>query len=299
MATPQNELTEEAILPGMPDEPEIIPAEEIEGLDLSGETTVEEVKDEPAEDPARLREEVEARAHNWVDRDEWIASGKDPKFWNDAASFNDFNRKSAAVQSRENRELRQRLDRMERDQRIKEDAEREARQNLARQSLALELKQAREDNDWDKAFEVQNKILDLRFAEETTPKAKPNENPEAVAAFNAFLSANPVLKTDEKLQRAVARQVKLIIDANGPGQPAEVLSEAWDEVKRMYPERFRKSTAPPMADTGGTQSRQVNGRDWNSLKPQVKAEYEKFLRDNPGIKRENILKRFPDSYFRS
>ena len=307
MATPQNEMSgstaPEDLIPGMPDEPEVDVSEEVAGLDLSGEPaeTIEETTEEPAKvDESRLKEEVEARAHNWVDKDEWVAQGKDPKFWNDAAAFNDFNRKSAAVMSRENRELRQRLEKIERDNRIKEEAEREARENLARESLNLEFKQAKEDNDWDRAFEIQNKLLDLKLSTAVKPQVKTPENPEAAKAFHAFIDSHPAVKVEgSPIQRKWAQQVKLIIDSNGPGDPAGVMAEAWENVQTFWPKLFAKPNGAPMADTGGTQSRPSTGRDWSNLKPQVRAEYDKFLRDNPGMKKDNLLKRFPAEYFRN
>lgn len=295
---PKDEVNE--ILPGMAEDEQI--PEGLDALDLSGEgviTSEDTETDVPKVDEAQVKEESEASEHGWQNKEEWVASGKDAAKWRPASEFNDFRRQAAPLLAKENQELRRRLENIERNQRIKDEAEREARENLARESLNLELKQAREDNDWDRAFEVQNKLFDLRFKNSETPKAQPQANPQAEAALNAFMAANPVIKTDTMLQRKIQQQVKLIIDANGPGDPVEVLDEAWDNVKRLYPEKFRRSTTPAMADTGGSQGRPTNGRSWNNLKPNVRAEYDQFIRDNPAVKRESLLPKFPAEWFRS
>jgi len=277
-------------------EPEVFSAEE--GYVVEDEAVKPETETKPA--VADHKEEDEAREFGWVNKEEWVAQGKPEKNWRPASDFNAFRQQAAPVLARENRELRARLAKIEKDNQIKSDADAEARQNIVRESLNLRFQQAKDNNDWDEAFKVQQEMVDLKFAEAAKPKPQPAQpDPETAEAFKNFVARNKIVETDTKLQRALARQVKLILDTGtGSDDAATTLDDAWDEVKRMYPEKFRRQTAP-MADTGGTTAAHVNGRSWNDLKPDVKKEYERFLRDNPQVKRENLMKRFPPDYYRS
>lgn len=305
---PVNELSKpEQDLPGtLPDDDDLAfapPAERFTAED--GYVTTEESESEPAAPAAKTpaaddpEEATRARQFGWVDRQEWIDAGKPEKNWRPAADFNAFREQAAPILARENRELRQEIKRIQESIRIKDEAEGEARKHLARESLLLELKQARENNDWDRAFEINEKLVDLKIEEKAAPKpAVPPADAETIKTFTAFIERNPVLKTDTKLQKFLAREVKLILDSGtADNDTEETLDDAWDSVKRRYPERFSKSA--PIADTGGTSGANAPGRAWNDLKPKVKAEYEHFMRENPAIKRENLLKRFPADYFRS
>ena len=301
-STPENDLGAgiEDVLPGMQDVLDADP--ELASIDTSGELPSEnEEVAEVAVPEVDEQQEAEARQYGWMNKEEWVASGKPEKQWRPAEEFNAFRVQAASVFAKENRELRLKVERMERDQQIKAEAEAEARRELQKESLRLSLARAREENDWDAAEKISEQLLDLKLEEKTRPaKAQPAANPAAAASMQNFLNANPVFKTDKTLQRRLHNEVESIIKLEGDNSDVDyILNEALDAVRRMYPEKFQRK--PSMADTGGTSGASTNtnnGMGWNDLKPDVRRQYEQML--GGGVTKENLLKRlrqYPNLYF--
>lgn len=295
----------EELLPGMlPDEIEVDPA--VAAIDTSGEVPAEDIDAEPDQQPANAgadpKEEEEARSYGWVNKEEWLAQGKPEKGWRPAAEFNSFREQAASVFSKENKILREKIERLEADREVQKQAEADARRNLQKEALALKLRQAREDNDWDAADKITEELLDLKLEEKARPAPQQTANPKAAEDFKAFLDSNPVFKTDEGLQEALALEVRSLIAVRGTGDPASVLNKANERVRRMYPEKFQK---PKHAMADGDGGNAGGGNDggptlgWGDLKPDVRRQYEGMLGN--GVTKENLLKRlrqYPNVYFR-
>jgi hypothetical protein len=258
----------------------------------------EAATDEPIVDDSA---EVEARQNGWVDKDQWVENHGNEKGWKPADEFLDFRRNFLPILSKENREYRERIKKLEDALAKRDEQEAESRRNLERSTLQIQLRQAREENDWDKADEVANKLLDLKLTEK--PKAAPSVpalDPEVQAGVMDFGKRNSWLQTDPRLAKVFARQLKVIVESDPNLAPIEALEDAKDMVKRLYPEKFPSGRRTAMAEGGGESG--ASGRttrSWSQLKPEVRAEYDKFVEMNPEIKRENLLKRFGPEMFRS
>lgn len=290
---PDNEVGGgEDLLPGMlPDEIEVDPALAL--IDTSGEVPSEDPDAEPekpAEEAVDPKEEEEARSYGWVDKSEWLAQGKPEKQWRPAAEFNAFRSQAASVFSKENRALREKVERLEAEAEVRKQVEADARRNLQKEALALKLRQAREDNDWDAADRITEELLDLKLEEKARPAPQQAANPKAAEEFKAFLDTNALYKTDESLQEALALEVRSLIQVRGTADPAGVLAKANERVRRMYPEKFQKPTHA-MADGDGTSGVSDGGTalGWGDLKPDVRRQYEAMLGN--GITKEGLLKR--------
>src|SRR4029077_181322 len=117
----------------------------------------------------------------------------------------------------------------EREQEKKDRAESQSR--YERENLKAQLKQAREDNDWDKVDEISDKLLDLKVAEkapQAAVKAQPID-PEVQRDFTEFADRNPWVKTDKKLAKLFAVQLKNVMDAGA----ADSIPEAMETAKKM------------------------------------------------------------------
>ena len=84
----------------------------------------------------------------------------------------------------------------------------------------------------------------------------------------------------------------------------ELLDEATDRVKREYPEKFGRQTRAAMNESDGFNGHdRGNVRRWSDLRPDVRTTLEQMIADNPGMKRESVLRRCaedsdPSQYFR-
>ncbi len=269
------------------------------------EPKVDEEQGESSKAAEPDKTEQEALAAGWVTKQEWVERHGSEKGWKPATDFMDVRRNLMPLVQRENRELRAKLDALEAKIAEKDATEAKARADYERSSLKLELKQAREDGDWDRVEALTDKMLDLKVAEKAAPVARsgsaPTPNPEVQRAFVDFASANKWVNTDDALARQFAIEVKNIIEAT-PKLPIEdVLREAKEALVSRYPHKFNgRRTA--MAESSGSPG---NGsgtgrRSWSDLKPEYREAYnDKYFQMNPEVKRENLLRHMPADAFRN
>jgi hypothetical protein len=299
---PDNEFVGSADLPGAEDDNPIVT------LSADGDPESNEIveSDSPhAASEDQVNEETEARASGWVSREEWISSHGNEKGWKPAADYNDFRKNFLPIVQRENRELRQKLDALTKTIGQEQSEKQQAKQRLERESLKLELRQAREDGDWDKVEELSDKMFDLRVAQ-VAPQQVPQEqqvDPEVRSQFEDFAAQNQWLKTDKDLATDFAVNLKQIIDARIPGMSMDdCMQRARRTTIAMNQDKFNRRTRPAMADSGGSPgvSRGTGmQKSWNDLRPEVKRELESMIADNPGLTRAGVLKNCDPSHFRN
>jgi hypothetical protein len=303
MATAQAAIKQEPAIPAnefSSDDDPLVVVETESAVEVDTELDVEDRKaSAPAVDP---KIETEARDGGWVSKEEWVETHGSERGWKSAEDYVDFRRAFVPILSKDNKALREEVRKLK-EQLDKRDADEAAsRVEFQKQSLQLELRQARENNDWDKADEIAGKLLDLKLAEK--PKAVPSAqpvDPQVQQDFLAFQERNAWIKTDQRLARIFGIQLKSVMEMDPTTPVPEALEQARDMTKRLYPEKFPRRTA--MAESGGDapagSRRQVS---WSQLKPDVRQTYEKFIEDTPGLTRELLLKRFArdnPEFFRS
>jgi len=282
-------------------------APENEFLDLNPPQIEEETPEIEAQPEAPSEDakaaEVEARSNGWVSKDEWVENHGSEKGWKSAEDYVDFRRNFLPILSKENKELRKQVTEMATKLAERERREQEAEATLARERLKYELKAAREDGDRDREDEIIDKMLDLKVAAKTAPAAPvaPAVNPEVEREVLDFQARNPWFNTDHKLSRVFTAQVGALKQADPAMGVTEVLNEAKDIVRRMYPEKFPSGRRTAMAEAGGeSNATRVNGqRSWADVKPEYREAYnDRYFEMNPEIKRENVLRRLPADAFR-
>ena len=305
MATPQAATPDKAVIPRNEFASEDDPL-----VDVSTDTSVDLDQETPSQEEsegAKVAEDVaeqEARQSGWVSKDEWVETHGSDRGWKSASDYVDFRKAFVPILSKENKELREKIKKLEERDAQREQAEAESKRNFERSSLQLELRQARDNNDWDKADEIAGKLLDLKLAEK--PKAVPPPqaiDPEIQRDFLEFQGRNPWLKTDKRLAQVFGVQLKGIMETGGFDSIPDALESARDMVKRMYPEKFPAARRSAMAESGGESHTGAKRTvSWSQLKPDVRQVYDKFVADTPGVTREMLLKRFASDnpeFFRS
>ena len=282
-------------------------APENEFLDLNPPQIEEEppeIEAAPTEPSEEVKEaEVEARNNGWVPKEQWVETHGTDKGWKSAEDFVEFGRNFGPIIRKENKELRKQVAEMAQKLAERERKEQEAEATLARERLKYELKAAREDGDRDREDEIIDKMLDLKVAAKTAPAAQvaPPVNPEVEREVLDFQARNPWFNTDQKLSRVFTAQVAMLKQADPAMGVTEVLGEARDIVRRMYPEKFPAGRRAAMAEAGGESNTvRVNGqRSWADVKPEYREAYnDRYFEMNPEIKRENVLRRLPADAFR-
>jgi hypothetical protein len=296
---PPNEFLDASVTTP-PSEDVVVDTNDDVTIEVAPESTETEVEAKPEPKTPEVEPEVEqeARSSGWVSKDEWLEAHGSDKGWKSASDYVEFRRNFLPIISKENKELRKRLEQLERERATERTQQEQAKAQLAREQLRLEMRAAREDGDWDKVDALTEKLLDLRVAEKPKPAPGPVPiDPEVQRDYNEFAKRNPWLNTDKRLTKVFAIQLKGIMDTGAADSIPEAFEDAKDLVKRMYPEKFLARKA--MAESGGesgTNNRTT--RSWSQLKPDVRASYENFLEDNPKVKKEDLLRRFPADFFR-
>jgi hypothetical protein len=273
---------------------------------------VDDVAPEPVEtesgsgDAERIaREEAaaaEVRPHGWVDRDEWVAQGKDPARWRPASEFLEFRQNLASVVRQENSQLRAQLAAMQQREQVREQRENEARERITSETLRSELKLARENQDWDRVDELSDKLLDAKVAKVAAPKA-PAIDPAVVDSANRFKAANAWVETDRTLGANFALELQSIVNLKLTDNFDDALRLAKERVQRMYPERFKSrpnGSRVAMADTGGTTGSPSHGRTMADLKENYRRMAERDIAEKRYTAAEYlaIAAEDPNEYFR-
>jgi hypothetical protein len=248
----------------------------------------------------------EATAAGWVPKEQWTGP---PNKWKPAEDFLHFRDSVLPLVQKENRALREenkafkaRLERLETADR--ERAERS--EQLSVETLKFERQQAAENGDWAKVGDLDDKLIAAKVKEATKPKAAEPvvDREEGNRIFAEFVSDN-AWAAEPKMQQILAETLITMRQAGTPLAGRELLEEAKDRVRRLYPERFtaapRRERPPSFSETGGNNgSNRGTVRGWNDLKPEVQQALEPLIGEN-GITKAGLLKRCaekPADYFR-
>ena len=255
-----------------------------------------------------------ARTRGWIPESEWHGP-KDR--WVDASAFNERYETVLPVVQKENKKLATELAQMRQQFALLQNKasewdkfqaqQQESQRALRVDTLKMERKQAIENGDTDALIRVDDELMKMNVAEATRPQAPPRPavDPVGMRIVTEFIADNEAYK-DQKMQSVLSEQATVMRLTGSPLTGRELLEEAHDRVKRMYPERFNGPNGAmvrrhPLGETGGapTGGRTARGKTWNDLKPEVRTALEKFIQTTPGSTREGILKSAGPEYFRS
>ena len=241
----------------------------------STETEVPATDVDAAVQAESTRVEQEARAAGWVPQEEWDGA---PDRWRPAADFLEVRETMRKITREENQSLRAKLAALETRERERERRENEARSQITRDSLRLELKQAQEENNWDRVNEITDKILDLKVERIAQPQA-PRIDPHVQEAWEGFAGQNRWLMVDNELKANFAVELKAVVDANAARTLEDAMALAKKRVMKLYPEKFRGNGRPSasMAEMGGTPGASGGGRTWADLKPEYRRDAERDI----------------------
>ncbi len=251
-------------------------------------------------------EQAEARDAGWVPLEEWNG---DPKKWRNASDYLAVRDHILPIVQKELRQTRDELKalRLERQQ---EAAAREQRnQEIERASLRMELKNARENQDWDKVDEITDKMFDLKLKQPAPAPANNSPSPEMKEAFSRIAAQNkwlaPGAAQDKQLVREWSRELDTIYKAVGTYDDHEdAMRQATNRVRRLYPEKFRTRPAGGFGDSSGEPGNVgPRGSSWNDLLPQARKDFQDMIDNSVGndgkplLTREGILKQCgPESF---
>ncbi len=273
------------------------PSIEIPGSEEEGRDERRPVIDTAAED--------EARSSGWVTEAEWKEQHNGSlKGWKPASEFNEFRSAMLPLVSKENKALRAELAAIKEKFAAQEAEQAKAALVLRKETLRQQLRTARDSGDADAEDRIMDEMLDLKTSEKAKPAPQNNGiDPEVAKSVQQFGERNPWLKTNPVLMKNFTVELKAIKDAGAADNIGDMLEIAKERVKRMYPEQFSRRTS--MAETDG-EDRAASSRPgtfrWSDLKAEYKDAYDdKYFRDNPLVKKENLLKRFaqsPKDYFK-
>lgn len=275
-------------------------------IELSGEgaeTTATETGGTEEQAQAQTAVEKEASDAGWVTESEWVEQHGSSKGWKSADDFMDVRRNMMPILSKENKAMRAELEQIKREREAEKKERAELNSKFERDQLKAQLRQAREDQDWDKVDELADKILDLRVAEKVAPQpaaTAPAIDPEVKRDFLEFQGRNSWLTPGTRLAKLFAVQLESVMRAGAYDSNIDAMEVAKKMLKSQFPEEFPASRRAPMAEGRG-QHGNANGttRSWSSLKPEIKAEYDKFADGWPKAQKEEALRNMPADYFRS
>jgi hypothetical protein len=250
---------------------------------LDSSLAVEEVGTTEGEAPAVSAEEVaaqeDARNTGWVDKEEWERQGRDVSRWRPATEYLEVRERIKAVNHEELQKRDAKIAALEAKLNAREQREAADRAQLTRETLRMELKQAREADDWDRVDEITDKMLDLKVSTAAAPKA-PAIDPHVQETFQTFAAGNKWLTTDKKLAANFAIELKGVVDANAAPDMTTAMEIAKDRVMRLYPEKFRSNGSRPrtsMTEMGGTSGGGTNGKTWADLTPNYRQQAERDI----------------------
>ncbi len=268
-------------------------------VELPTETVV---ADASADDGA----EEEARSSGWVPKDKWKGPAER---WRPAKEFLEVRDTVLPVVQKENKRLKEQLEAQARDiaeLKKQRDENADKRQKLDHEALKYERQQALENGDHKRVNEIDSALIDAAVAAKT--KAIPTQqiDPEVQQTWNEFAADNEWAQKP-KMQRVLFAQLKAMRESGTDIQGREMLEEAKDFLKRLYPEEIEPEAKPArrpsaMAETGGSNgSARSQTYTWSDLTKEAKDALEPMMAEY-GLTKEGVLKRCaenPKQYFRS
>jgi hypothetical protein len=268
-----------------------VPASSTADTDTDSGTEATEVSQ------AQREAEEEARRYHWMSKEEWIADGRDESRWRPATEFLDVRRGVESIVEQKLAAERARTATLEAKLLERERREAEAQGKFTLESLQLERKQARENGDWDRVDELDDKIIDLKLkangAAQPAQPAQPAMPPGLEKTLLDFRAENQAIFKDPYLTVDFTVRLKSIIEAGVVPDIATALKHAKRQVMRDNPEKFLRLNGDrsrvPMLEMGGTTGAATGGRTWNDLKPEFRKVGEETIRKFKGVTKEEYL----------
>jgi hypothetical protein len=217
--------------------------------------------------------EVEARRHGWVDKSEWRG---DPSRWRPASEFLDVRNGIKSIVEDENRFLKAKVATLEQRESERSTNDARARLEIERGALLRERAEARENQDWVKFDELDQKLLGLAVQERAAPQ-KPAVDPAVAQAFAAFGKDNESWLKDPDLKTDFMIELKAISEVDRNMDVGLALQHAKRRVMRANPAKFGRGPArPSMFEMSGGPSGGGNGggRSWQDLRPEIRKQAE-------------------------
>jgi len=244
--------------------------------------------------------EQEARKYGWKPKEQWH---KDPNLWRDAATFVDARNHVLPLVRKENQSLRAQLDEMKAELaqiRQLEQERSQQREQLTSDTLAVEMRQAAEEGNWDRFNDLNRKLIDGVASRKAAPPTQPqDQNAQALRMFNEFLDENHLSDNDEA-KELILERVDTMRRLGSSLYGRDILEKARQRVVREYPHLFpapRRQMAESGGFTGASRSRSLS---WNDLKPEVREAWEKHILPEKGMTRQGLLEQAaenPSMYF--
>ena len=217
----------------------------------SWDTQMSDETKETGEEIVQSPTELTAREQGWVNKEEWVADGKDAETWRPAKEFVDRGElyKSIHATKRELKQTQATLTALQKHHAfVFEKAQKQALEELKREKRA-----AIKDEDFQKLEAVEEDIEKLQeqhkqekeaFVAEAQIQSGPHPD------FVAWTEQNIWYRDDEDL-REYADFKGIKYTQKNPGvSPSEVLAYVSKEVKKQFPEKFGVKKAAPNAVLG-------------------------------------------------
>lgn len=235
--------------------------------------------------------EEEAKKDGWVPQEEWKG---DPEKWVDAETFVENGQKINGILKSKVERLENALEENKRTtQEFKEwtekQREKEKRELKSRiEELEAEREQAISEGDGQKFTKVDAELNDLR----TEVREEPNPIKEIAAQWQ---SENTWYKpgSDDELSIYADGIADRVAQQGYTGRA--YFNEITRRVQDRFPEKFgnpRRNDPASVEAPGASRDRPSNGRTYNDLPPEAKAQCDRFVKEIPGFSKEAFLEQY-------
>src|SRR3990167_6542039 len=233
----------------------------------SWDTQMSDETKETGEEIVQSPTELTAREQGWVNKEEWVADGKDAETWRPAKEFVDRGELYKSIHANK-RDLKQTQATLAQTQATLTALQKhhafvfEKAQKQALEELKREKRQAIKNEDFEKLETVEEDIEKLQEQHKAEKEAFVSEQHHVSTGphpdFVAWTDKNDWYKTDEDL-REYADFKGIKYTQKNPGvSPQEVLEYVSKEVKKQFPEKFGVKKAAPNAVLGVNKTNSAN-----------------------------------------
>lgn len=235
--------------------------------------------------------EEEARKDGWVPKEEWRG---DPEKWTDAKTFVENGQKINGILKSKVERLEQALEAnkqtasefREYTQRQREKEQRELKARI--EELEKERAEAVTEGDGQRFTKLDNEINELRS------EAAPKEDPiKEIAA--SWQSENPWYKPQSEDEMSIYADGIADRVANEGYTGRAYFNEITRRVKARFPENFdnpKRKEPASVESPGASRDRPSNGRSYDDLPPEDKAQCQRFIKEIPGFTKEQFLEQY-------
>jgi hypothetical protein len=271
--------------------------------------------DEHFEQTAPTEAEIRAQQTGWMPKEKFKG---DPDRWRPAEEWNQRADEFLPIARAESRKLAERLEKLERENREKDEVINASRQFMtgieerarvaALESLKAERRDALRSGDYEAADAVDEKIDELKATPLEKPKPPEPTIPEPIKrVVDKFDEENPWFKEDPDLQDfAKSISQSLLKQGYNPNASPEMATEFFSKIRdrtmRAFPEKFPRqpSGRSAMFEGGdGQRNRQPAGRKtFENMKPEFQQACDRLIKSGMVKSRESYVKYAQDDFFR-